>query len=174
MYPGYTLCERQKKILFEIGKLIFEIRKQVLCKHLWWANRTFKVKFMIRIELWKYKKGMHKSFYILLYIMEHSTLLTTMKHLKRKYMKFKLWSCKNSYAFLYSQRSNAYLIGLWQWCWFWTRKHWNEGLYSNSSYANTIQVLHCRIVQSNAAYRRTDIPLCSAAILNAGECLKPG
>ena len=35
MYPGYTLCERQTKILFEIGKLIFEIRKQVLCKHLW-------------------------------------------------------------------------------------------------------------------------------------------
>ena len=26
--------ERQKKTLFEIGKLIFEIRKQVLCKHL--------------------------------------------------------------------------------------------------------------------------------------------
>ena len=34
MYPGYILCERQKKLLFEIGKLIFEIRKQVLCKHL--------------------------------------------------------------------------------------------------------------------------------------------
>ena len=40
MYPGYTLCERQKKILFEIGKLIFEIRKQVLCKHLWPAGRV--------------------------------------------------------------------------------------------------------------------------------------
>ena len=43
MYPKYTLCERQKKKLFEIIKLIFEIRKQVLCKHLWatvilWAD----------------------------------------------------------------------------------------------------------------------------------------
>ena len=38
MYPGYTLCERQKKILFDIGKLIFEIRAQVLCKHLWIAD----------------------------------------------------------------------------------------------------------------------------------------
>ena len=34
MYPGFTFCERQKKLLLEIGKLIFEIRKQVLCKHL--------------------------------------------------------------------------------------------------------------------------------------------
>ena len=32
---GSQKCERQKKILFEMGKLIFEIRAQVLCKHLW-------------------------------------------------------------------------------------------------------------------------------------------